>query len=167
MATVQNLVQLAFEQTVREFKSSLKNDDLYSEITKTTTIDEVYDLTDKLQEEQLKKGGLRHLARIGPYLERLREYTSVIQGFIQLKPDILAAIWGPIKLLIQWTSILNQSFDAIISTTADIGLLLPEFSQASRLFSQNEQIKGVLLLFFKDLLDFYVIALKFFSLPRK
>ena len=93
MASVQDPVQLAFEQTLREFKSSLKNDDLYSEIMKITTIDEVYDLTDKLQEEQLKKGELRHLAKIGPYLERLREYAGVIQVFIQIKPDILAAIW--------------------------------------------------------------------------
>jgi hypothetical protein len=167
MAVAHDPVQLAFVQTVREFKASLKNDDLYSEIMKTTTIDEVYDLTDKLQEEQIKKGELRHLAKISPYLERLQEYASAIQVFIQIKPDILAAIWGPIKLLIQWTSNLKQSLDAITSITADIGLLLPEFSQVSRLFSQNETIKSVMLLFFKDLLDFYVIALKFFSLPRK
>ena len=167
MATAHDPVQLAFEQTVRDFKASLKNDNLYSEIMKTTTIDQVYDLTDKLQEEQRQKGELRHLAKISPYLERLREYAGVIQVFIQIKPEILAAIWGPIKLLIQWTSNLKQSLDAIISTTTDIGLLLPEFSQVSRLFSQNEQIKDVLLLFFKDILDFYVITLNFFSLPRK
>jgi hypothetical protein len=127
----------------------------------------VYDATDKLQEEQAKKGHLRHLSKIEPYLEGLRGYASVIEVFMQAKPEMLALIWGPIKLLLQWASTLKQSFDAVINTTADIGALLPEFQGVAKLFSHNEQIKDVLVLFFKDILDFYLIALKFFSLPRK
>jgi hypothetical protein len=60
----------------------------------------------------------------------------------------------------------KQSFDAIVNTIGDIGDLLPEFQEVTRLFGHNEQIKDVLALFFRDLLDVYVIALKFFSLPR-
>jgi len=160
-------VQVAFENAVRDFKANLKNDALYSKILETTTIDQVYDATDKLQEEQAKKGHLRHLSKIEPYLERLRDYSNVIEVFLQVKPDILGLIWGPIKLLLQWAGTLKQSFDAIINTTADIGVLLPEFQEVTKLFAHNEQIKDVLALFFKDILDFYLIALKFFSLPRK
>ena len=107
-------VQVVFEKAIRDFKATLKDDALYSEILKTTTIDEVYDATDKLQKEQAKKGHLRHLSKIEPYLEGLRSYASVIEVFLQANPDIMALIWGPIKLLLQWASTLRQSFDAII-----------------------------------------------------
>lgn len=167
MAVVCEPVQQAFESAKRDFKASLKDDALYTEILKTTSIDEVYDATDKLQKEQAKEGHLRHLSKIQPYLEGLRYYASVIEVFIQVKPDVLALIWGPIKLILQWTSVLKQSFDAIIITLADIGVLLPEFREIAKLFDHNKQIKEVLALFFRDILDFYLIALKFFSSSRK
>ena len=110
---------------------------------------------------------LRHLSKVEPYLERLRDFSGVIDTLVQAKPDILALIWGPIKLLIQWTSILKQSFDAIINTTAEIGDLLPEFKAVSELFIHNVQLKDVLVLFFQDILDFYLVALKFFNKPSK
>jgi hypothetical protein len=160
-------VQAAFQSVIIEFKNKLKDDKLYSEILKTTSIDEVYDATDQLQKDQAKIGHLRHLAKIEPYLERLRDYSGVIDTFVQAKPDILALIWGPIKLLIQWTSILKQSFDEIINITAEIGDLLPEFKGVSQLFNHNVQLKDVLVLFFQDILDFYLVALKFFSKPSK
>jgi hypothetical protein len=167
MSTPSDPIQKVFENTIRDFRANLKNDDLYNEILKTTTIDEVYDATDKLQEEQAKRGQLRHLSKIEPYLEGLRNYTSVIEVFMQAKPDILALIWGPIKLLLQLTSVLKESLDAIINITADIGILLPEFRTVTNLFGLNTYMKDVLALFFKDILDFYLIALRFFGLPRK
>jgi hypothetical protein len=164
--TPEALIHTAFQSVISDFKQKLANDNLYSEILKTTSIDQVYDLTDKLQEQQQKTGHLRHLSKIGPYLERLRDYTGAIEVFVQVKPDILALIWGPIKLLIQWTSILKTSFDAIINTTADIGRLLPEFKEAALMFGHNACLNDVLALFFQDILDFYLVALQFFSLSR-
>jgi hypothetical protein len=162
-----DLVQMAFEKSIRDFKANLKDDELYSKILQTTTIDQVYDLTDKLQEEQAKNGHMRHLSKIGPFLERLRGYAGAIETFVQVKPDILALIWGPIKLLLQWTSVLKQSLDELVTTISDIGDLLPEFEGVVKLFGHNKQMKDVLALFFQDILDIYVIALKFFSLSRK
>ncbi|KAL4877424.1 hypothetical protein BJY04DRAFT_198337 [Aspergillus karnatakaensis] len=166
MAAKHSITQSAFQAAMDEFKTQLDNDKLYAEILSVKSIDEVYDLTDKLQAEQGKKGQLRHLAKLEPYLNRLREYSGVIEVFLQVQPDIMALIWGPIKLLLQWTSVLTQSFDAIVSATADIGLLLPEFQEVAVLFSQNTQLYDVLVLFFKDILDFYQIGLKFFAMPR-
>lgn len=166
MPNVPDPVQAAFEKAAREFKTALKNDKLYDEVLKTRSIDDVYTATDVLQLELAKKGPLRRLSKIQPYLERLRAYSGVVETFVQVKPDVLALIWGPIKLLLQWTSTLTQSLDAIINTTAEIGELLPEFKDMTTMFSQNHHIKDVLALFFQDLLDFYVVALKFFSLGR-
>ncbi|KAL6821029.1 hypothetical protein J3E69DRAFT_373903 [Trichoderma sp. SZMC 28015] len=158
--------QIAFAEAVREFKSKLKNDQLYAEILKTKSIDEVYDATDALQAEQAKHGRLRHLSKIKPFLEGLQGYADTIDTFVQVKPDVLALIWGPIKLLIQWAASLTQSIDALVNTAAEIGELLPEFKLMAAMFGNNEQVKLVLVLFFQDILDFYTVALKFFGLPH-
>lgn len=159
--------QAAFTEAAHDFKSKLNNDNLYREILKVHSIDQVYDATDKLQAEQAKKKGrMRNLARIKPYLEKLREYHNVINVFVQAKPDIMALIWGPILLLLQTASSLVQSFDAIVDMTGQIGNLLPEFKEMATLFSENKAIKGALVLFFRDILDFYVVALELFGLNR-
>jgi hypothetical protein len=160
-------VQNAFDIAIREFRATLNDEEVYKQILQITTIDDVYDATDKLQKDQATNGHLRHLSKIEPFLARLTEYAGVIEQFVQVKPDLLALIWAPIKLLLQWASILKQSFDAVVNTMESIGDLLPEFQEVTRLFSGNSHIKDVLLLFFKDILDFYLIALKFFRLPRK
>ncbi|KAF3009103.1 hypothetical protein E8E14_009642 [Neopestalotiopsis sp. 37M] len=159
-----NPIGEAFESAKREFKNELDDEKLYHDILQTTSIDQVYEAMNKLQAEQLRTGGLRHLAKIGPYLTRIADYSKAVETFVQVKPDILALIWGPIVLLLQWASALKTSFDAIVNTTEDIGLALPEFDQMAKLFPDNRQIQDVLLLFFKDILEFYRLAFRFFRL---
>ncbi|RYP73410.1 hypothetical protein DL770_007779 [Monosporascus sp. CRB-9-2] len=165
-APLHDPVQAAFDKAIWEFKAGLKNEALYREVLSTTSADQVYDLTDKLQAEQIKTGKLRNLAKLKPYLERLQGYYGAIDTFVQAKPDVLALLWGPIKLLVQWASTLTTSLDALINTTAEIGLLLPEFGLATKLFERNDMIRELLALFFQDILDFYLVSLKFFSMPR-
>ncbi|KAK0630428.1 hypothetical protein B0T17DRAFT_607368 [Bombardia bombarda] len=164
--TANDPIEIAFLKASQDFKAKLKNQDLYDKILQTRSIDEVYDATDALQREQAKNGRLRHLSKIQPFLERLRDYSGALDTFVQLKPDILSLIWGPIKLIIQWASVLKKSLDAIIDTTSQIGSLLPEFKEVVKMFGHNACLKDVLVLFFRDILDFYCVALDFFSMPR-
>nr|KAK5442811.1 hypothetical protein LTR18_005488 [Exophiala xenobiotica] len=163
MAAQSDPVQSAFDNAIRDFRANLGDNALLKEISKTKTIDDVYNATDALQKEQAKRGHLRHLSKIEPFLNGLKEYTAVIELFMQSKQDVLSLIWGPIKLLLQWTDCLKSSFDAIINTAGELGKLLPEFKAVGLLFKENALIKEVLVLFFRDILDFYLIALKFFS----
>jgi hypothetical protein len=167
MNDVNDPFDAAFESLIQEFRSKLKDDALYREILKTKNIEEVYNITDKLQEEQARTGRMRHMSKITPFLEGLNGYARVIEVFMQAKPDVLALIWGPIKLILQWADVLKQSMDAIIDTTDEIGARLPEFRKATHLFGKNKLVSDVLILFFRDILDFYVVALKFFSSPRE
>jgi hypothetical protein len=160
-------VQAAFEDAIRAFRAELQDDQVYHDMLQVTSIDQVYDATDQIQREQAKEGHLRHLSKISPYLDRLNQYAASIEVFLQAKPEVLALIWGPIKLLLQWTSALKASFDAIVNTMAEIGELLPEFKRVSALFNQNAVVKEVMVLFFRDILDFYLVALKFFKLSRE
>ncbi|KAK7976663.1 Short chain dehydrogenase sol3 [Apiospora arundinis] len=156
----------AFEDAIRDFKTKLGDASLYNQILETTSIDQVYEATDALQEEQIKKGDIRHLAKIELYLGRLGEYASCVRVFVREKPEILALIWGPLKLLLQWASVLHTSFDAIINTTSDIGHHLPDFESATAPFRGNAHIYSVLVLFFEDILEFYGIALRFFKVTH-
>jgi hypothetical protein len=160
-------IQAAFNNAMSSFKAELKDDKVYDDILQTTTIDQVYDATDEIQKKQAKEGHLRHLSKISPYLDRLNEFAATIEVFLQVKPEILALIWGPIKLLLQLTSSLRAAFDAVVSTMAEIGELLPEFKRAIAIFDQNVAIKEVMVLFFRDILDFYLVALNFFKLSRE
>ncbi|KAK8037815.1 Nacht domain protein [Apiospora marii] len=155
----------AFEQARHKFLIELKDDKIRRDI-QTTTVDQVYTAIADIQKEQGSKGHLRDLQKISPYLDCIKEYAAAIEVFAQVKPDIIALIWGPIKLLLQWTSVMLRSFDAITKTLREIGELLPEFKRVTKLFSEHAIVKEVLVLFFQDILDFYLVCMKFFQMPR-
>jgi hypothetical protein len=106
----------AFEAAKTGFLRSLKDPEIY-DFSRFTSIDDVYDEADEIQQQQSRTGTLRNLSRIRPYLECLKQYVDVIDTFVQAKPDLLSLIWvgssasasndsannlqGPIKLLLQ------------------------------------------------------------------
>jgi len=86
-----NVAQQAFDTARREFLAEVNVSKF--DFSKFTSIDDVYNTTDEIQEQQGKTGSLRHLRKIQPYLERLQDYALVIEQFVQVKSDILALIW--------------------------------------------------------------------------
>ncbi|KLO93164.1 uncharacterized protein LW93_6158 [Fusarium fujikuroi] len=159
-------VSEVFEKAKADFLNGIKDQKLRSQLQKATTIDDIWDYTEQLQKDQASNKRLRGMKKIGPYIERLQEYAGVIEVFVQVKPDILALIWGPIKLLLQVSSSLVASFDAILGVMKNMGSILPRFNEFVPLFKNNERMKYVLGLFFQDILDFYFVSLKFFGLTR-
>lgn len=90
--SAQDPVDDAFEAARQDFLRSLKDQDIYN-FSQFMSINDVYDTTDKIQEEQRRSGALRGLNRIRPYLDCLNQYVGVIDTFIQAKPDVLCLIW--------------------------------------------------------------------------
>lgn len=159
--------QRAFEAAMLDFKDKLKGYSFYDEIIQTPSIEQVYQNIENLQNKQAKSSRLRHLSKIEPFLARLREYSSVVETFVQAKPDILALIWGPIKLLLLWADVFKQSFDALVNTLEEIGNILPDFCELTEMFADNNRLQELLVLYFRDILQFYLISTKFFSMRRK
>ena len=163
----ENSLQQIFDKAKREFERELPSRISFRSLLRVTTIDEVYDAAREYQDEQVKtSGGIRNLQRIQPLLDRLNEFAGVIEVFVQVQPDILALIWGPIKLLIQLVSGWTQGYDAVVKMMERIGELLPCFSDVVIHFLDIERIKDILGLFFRDILDFFLAMFQFFSLPR-
>ncbi|MBE3049336.1 hypothetical protein IMZ48_43920 [Candidatus Bathyarchaeota archaeon] len=160
-------IQQVFIAAKREFESKLPQNTPFGDAFDIATIKEVREAADKLQRNQSKKSGLLHLSRIDPFLKRLERYAEVIQVFVQAKPEILALIWGPIKLLLLWTSEWREGFDAIIRTIERIGEFFPQFDDLLPNFTDKKHIMDVLGLFYRDILDFYLELLKFFGQRSK
>ncbi|KAJ6073165.1 NACHT nucleoside triphosphatase [Penicillium canescens] len=164
----QNALRLsaAFQNAKKDFLDSLKDPSLFDSVSNITSIHDVYTFTTQLQNDQSNRQGLRNLRKIAPYLDRLKQYAGVVEVFVQVKPEIMALIWGPIKLLLQMSDNLTQSFDAIVDAMAVIGNNLPLFEAYAMLFEESNRVADVLVLFYKDILDFYEIALNFFAAKR-
>jgi hypothetical protein len=97
---IMTTAQRAYEAAMVDFKDKLKDHSFYDQIIQTTSIEQVYQDIEKLQDKQAKSGRLRHMSKIEPFLAQPREYSGVVETFVQAKPDILALIWGSIKLLL-------------------------------------------------------------------
>jgi hypothetical protein len=90
--SAQDPIDDAFKAARQAFLKGLKDRDAY-EFSQFTSINDVYNTTDKIQEEQSKSGTLKGLHRIQPYLDCLSQYVGVIDTFTQVKPDLLCLIW--------------------------------------------------------------------------
>lgn len=90
--SVQDPIEDAFESARQDFLKGLKDRDQY-DFSQFTSINDVYDTTDELQQEQSRSGTLKGLGRIRPYLDCLSQYVGVIDTFMQVKPDTLCLIW--------------------------------------------------------------------------
>jgi len=166
MATV-DLAQVAFEEAQQEFRKKLNNSDLYKEILTTTTVREVYEASRTIQEAAAGKGSMRYLLKIKPFLDRLENFTGVIEVFIQVKPELLALIWGPIKLLLLYSNQVTTGLQKMADAMEKIGHALPQFEILAQVFKSHDAVKHALVLFYKDVLDFLRINLDFFHKTRR
>ncbi|KAI1737673.1 hypothetical protein F4680DRAFT_203534 [Xylaria scruposa] len=159
-------LQSEFEEAARSFRDSLVGSVNFDEISNITSIADVYDFTDKLQAEQHKDGGLRNLPKINIYLERLEGYATNIDFVIRGNHNILALIWGPIVLLLQWSRVLDKAYDSLIDAIATIGQIIPDFRSSISASNRSQETMEITVLFFKDILNFYRETLQLFARPN-
>ncbi|KUJ21501.1 uncharacterized protein LY89DRAFT_610110, partial [Mollisia scopiformis] len=150
-----------FEKILANFKKRLSSE--HTELFQLTTLDDLKASIKRIQTEQAAKKGLRNLNKIKPFLNGLRQYAEVLEVFVQAKPEILAFIWGPIKLCLQIASKLNEAFDALLDAYEKIGNSLPILSTVDALFCSHPHVKQVLANIFEDILDFHKRAIVFFK----
>ena len=84
--------QSVFDAAVKDFQNELAGSDEV-DFRGIETIEDVRHEIRVIQEEQGRKGKLRNLKRIEPFLACLEEYTDVLDTFVQAKANVLALIW--------------------------------------------------------------------------
>ncbi|KAL8828541.1 MAG: hypothetical protein Q9191_002532 [Dirinaria sp. TL-2023a] len=125
----------AFETARQEFLHDFRDDDYAQKVSQLASIDDVYDAAEVIQKKQAES---------------------------RVKQEILSLIWAPIKLLLIVSSTYMKSFTKVLDAMAEFGAALPHFKAYALLFDGNEAIQRLLGLFFRDILDFHLIALNFF-----
>lgn len=81
-----------FDAAVKDFQDELPDRDEF-DFRGIETIDDVYKEIDRTQDEQGRKGTLRNMKRIEPFLACLEQYSGVLDTFVQVKANVLALIW--------------------------------------------------------------------------
>ena len=154
---------LDFEQAKKAFMAQLSREE--QDEVHLTTASSVLDHMKRLQIEQERRGLQRGLKKIKPFIDGLQKYSTTIEQFVTINPGILAAIWGPVKLLLQISSNVAKCFDSILNALRDIGYCLPRFDMFSRVFQRDTRVSEVLVWLYTDLLEFYREVLKLFRKP--
>lgn len=55
----------------------------------------------KIQTQYQHKPWARLLARMDPFVSRLRSFAAVLSVFAQAKPEVLSLVWGSIALVLE------------------------------------------------------------------
>ncbi|KAI0399414.1 nacht domain-containing protein [Xylaria palmicola] len=151
-----NTLRSEFEEAARSFKDGLPGSMPFSGISEIISIEKVYDITDKIQADQHRcGGGLRNLPKLRPYLVRLEGYVEAIDSTVQGNSEVLAVLWGPIAFLLQLAVTLDEAYDSLVVAVAELGRVLPDFKAQVSTPNNDIETMEVMVLFFKDILNFY------------
>lgn len=101
----------AFLSALQEFKAGLSDEDV-NECKAFSTLADLRSAIKDIEADQANRGSIRNMARIRPLLQGLQCYSGVIEVFVNAKPDMLAFVWGPIKLCLQ---VRHSSYQSIVN----------------------------------------------------
>ena len=93
-------VSVAFSSALSDFKAGLSDDGM-DEVAVPSSLSDLKIALSDVEREQSKRKSLRNLAKIRPLIDALENYSKVVEVFVNVKPAVLAFIWGPIKLCVQ------------------------------------------------------------------
>lgn len=150
-----------FEDLAQSFRNDISESVSSDEMIETKSLDGVYDLIDDLQHNQ----ELRNLPKMELCLRRLQSYTEILGDVIRGSSEYFPLVWGPLGYLLRRSRDFDTAYIAIIDALAKIGGALPDFQAPDVLLRHNRKSKEILVLLFKDILDFYGVTLKPFSQP--
>ncbi|KAK6855639.1 hypothetical protein PG995_007790 [Apiospora arundinis] len=152
----------SLRDAVAEFKGRLECPDQI-DLDTAQSINDIYEETARIQASQTRTKTLRASSRLKPYLNFLAQYESTIEVFIQVKPDILALIWGPLKLILRFANNLTKAFDKTLEVLGNAGQILPDLHAWASTFPTNPRVRSVLCLFYQDILDLHLAFLNLFG----
>ena len=101
-----------FDTALAEFRLTLRlNHPADFPITKLEDVKAEIGRKERVQEQDRLLCGLR---RIDPFIQGLQRYAGVVETFVQVKPEVIALIWGPIKLILQATHRASHAFNIVL-----------------------------------------------------
>ncbi|RSL89343.1 hypothetical protein CEP51_001245 [Fusarium floridanum] len=152
-----------FQTALEEFKKDLKKRD--QENFKVTTRETLRTSIATLQVQQHAQRRLQNPNRLMPFLTAVEQYGEVVREFCD-NNEIMAFIWGPVKVLLEATGSIDFAFSELLDIYERIGKALPLLLQYRSLFREKPHMVQILVLIYKDIIKFHQIALKQFRRPQ-
>jgi hypothetical protein len=154
--------QTALDEVLNKFKKRLKNHELQK--FEGTTLKDIEITLSDIQKRQDAQRELRNLTRIQGFLDAMEQFGKVVEVFAN-SSNMVAFVWGPLKFLLQMSSTWAKSLDQILDAYKQIGEALPLLQQYESLFKHHPEMQKVLVLIYKDILEFHTPAIRFFDHP--
>jgi hypothetical protein len=85
-----------FTKSIADFTSKLP--DVVDVFLEIRTLKDLERAILDIEAKQADRKSLRYLNKIKPCLHLLEDYSKTIEVFVNAKPDIMAFVWGPIKV---------------------------------------------------------------------
>lgn len=98
----------AFKSAKAAVKQSWKDDSLFEELLATTSVKKVYKAAEDVQTKPHADRRLQNTVK-SRSLDKLTDYASAVNTFVQVQPDVLALIWG-IFVYCDYGRAISQSF---------------------------------------------------------
>lgn len=153
---------VALDELLIKFKNRLTATELQK--FKGTTLQDVKKTLIDIEKRQETQRELRNLTRIRGFLDTMEQFGKVIELFTN-SSNMVAFVWGPLKFLLQTSSTWATSLDRILEAYEQIGEALPLLQQYESLFTQHTEMRKILVLMYKDILEFHIQAIRFFDHP--
>lgn len=90
-------IEDGFKQVLDDFKRRLKPEE--EERFAITTLTDLKNATNDLQEKQRKSKTAQNLKRIEPFLQAMAQYKEIIEVFLN-SSSLLCFVWGPMKFML-------------------------------------------------------------------
>jgi len=117
---------------------------LYTQISKRKAAEDIYRAIAKLQEKLAPQGLLRGLGRLKPLLDRLSEFSFLIEALLSPDSDQLSLIWGPIEVILTDSSHNIHLLSKHIQMLATVGDALPNFGEIAVRFPSDGMVRELL-----------------------
>ncbi|RSL58822.1 hypothetical protein CEP54_007587 [Fusarium duplospermum] len=148
------------QRVLEKFEQSLRRRD--QEAFKGTTLETLKRGIATLQVRQHAERRLQNPNRLMLFLKAAEEYGEVLQVFYP-GHEIMAFIWGPVKLLLETVNSCDRAFNELLDTYERMGEEFPLLLQYRDLFHPDSHDMGlILVLICEDVMEFHRIALEHF-----
>ncbi|CAG1996614.1 unnamed protein product [Fusarium graminearum] len=81
----------------------------------------------KIQAQYKLERWVRLLARMDPFVSRLRSFATVLSVFAQAKPEVLSFVWGSVALVLELAAGHSAVLESIVDTFEQMERVLPRF----------------------------------------
>ncbi|KAI2464722.1 hypothetical protein F4781DRAFT_411946 [Annulohypoxylon bovei var. microspora] len=162
VTTNASLIQREFLTVLDDFKKTAGLTQAEEAEFQMTGLEELQTCIRTIQQDQEQKRKMMYMRRLDPFLQTMEQYGKVLDVFVNTS-EIVAFIWGPMKFILLIANTFSEALHSVLDAYQEIGEQIPLFRGYEELFSSNAHMKSMLVLIYRDILEFHREAIKYFK----